>query len=150
MTALPRSSAGCRYEINPAKGFDLAAHYGIESSDLKSAGFNLASVHGLEPDYAPQYSLPCSDSRRSLQGLNSSHPSFFHGQGKRENRAVREEGRLNPAHPALTTCAERVRAAMDAGCTDEDSILNWCASQRLQLGRQECRSTMRRLQRDGS
>jgi hypothetical protein len=138
-----RSTQRCTvYDLKPMEEVDLAHFFGMKA---RRGGFNPSLMDSSSAIPPPSNHKGAKTSEISVEGLHGfSQPQFSNFENWLKPSCM--EGVChNSPNPPLVTCTDRVQAAMKDGCTDEDSILKWCAERNLELARTECRRTMRHI-----
>ena len=142
-----RSTKHCTvYDIKPLKDVDWADFFGMKRS---GGGSNPSPVDRSEANPPPLDGSQCNGSGPRVEGMDSSGQPQFNGSKNVVSVPIEKSGGNNPPyppHPPPGTCTGRVQAAMNAGCGNENSILQWCADRQLNLSRTECRRVMKRLE----
>ena len=142
-----RSTKHCTvYDIKPLKDVDWVDFFGMKRS---GGGSNPSPVDRSEANPPPLDGSQCNSSGPGVEGMDSSGQPQFNGSKTVASVPIEKSGGNNPPyppHPPPGTCTGRVQAAMNAGCGNENSILQWCADRQLNLSRTECRRVMKRLE----
>ena len=141
-----RSTQRCTvYDLKPIEEVDLAHFFGMKT---RHGGFNPSLMDSSSAIPPPSNHNGSEQSQTSVEGLHGfSQPQLSNFENGLKTPCVKGVSYNSPNHPypPLVTCTDRVQAALQDGCADEDSILKWCAERNLELARTECRRTMRHI-----
>ena len=88
--------------------------------------------------------LKSSPSATTVKKKKNGNENFL----RNNQKTSKKRGGNNPPHsphPPLSTCTERVQAAIGSGCRNEDSIVRWCSEKNLSLSRAECRRVLKKI-----
>lgn len=127
-----RQSAGLHYEIGNCEAFNWSHHFGFSSSSDVRAGFNPASVQGLEDDPTPRNLLQQNDSHESVQGMQGLASKVSKGK---EEKLERYRERIEPptqhtlhSQTELDVIDVPLGSSFDV-CADEGDDPHWAPRQ---------------------
>ena len=139
-----RSTKHCTvYDIKPLKDVDWADFFGMKRS---GGGFNPPPVDCSEANPPPLDDSQCNGSGPKVEGMDSSRQPFLKGSMSAVFVPIERGSGNNPPHQQPATCTGRVQGAINAGCCNEEAILQWCDARNLSLSQSECRRVLKSLQ----
>ena len=131
---------GSEYEIGPAKGFDLAGHFGIKNN----VGLNPSQNQHRHINPSPQKTREVVVSQEVVKGMKGLSPIFNFEKEKDSTNRKKETGSTRQTHHSgqapLKTVTEQVNEAWDKGHRTEDSIFKNSSG----LTRNEVKRTLKR------